>query len=87
MKHATYEPYDRTLTVKNRSFYAYNLVGEDKKYTIFTNLSNSEDFEFDIPSNFTGVLGYVNAKDYSVQYKLDGNHLVLPSYSTIILEN
>lgn len=87
MRHATYEPYDRTLTVKNGSFYAYNLVGEDKKYTIFTNLSNSEDFEFDIPSNFTGVLGYVNAKDYSVQYKLDGKHLVLPSYSTIILEN
>lgn len=87
MKHATYEPYDRTLTMVNRTFYAYNLIGEGKKYTIFTNLSNSADFEIDIPQDFKGVFGYVNAKDYTKEYQLEGKHLVLPSYSTIILEN
>lgn len=87
MKYATYQPYDRTLTFANRTFYAYNLIGEGKTYTVFTNLSHNSDFEFDIPTDFKSVLGYVNAKDYTIEYTLNEKHLVLPSYSTIILEN
>jgi len=87
MKTATFEPYDRTLTVQNRQLLAFNLIGEDKSYTLFYNLSNSADFTFEIPKPFKNVFGYLNAKDYSVSYELNGNTLVLPSYSTIILEN
>lgn len=87
MKHATYTPYDRTLTMMNRTFYAYNLEGEGKSYTVFTNLNRNNDFTFEIPHDFKGVLGHVNAKDYTKTYELNGKSLVLPSYSTIILEN
>ena len=87
MKTATFEPYDRTLTVQNRQLLAFNLIGEGKSYTLFYNLSNSADFTFEIPKPFKNVFGYLNAKDYSVSYELNGNTLVLPSYSTIILEN
>lgn len=87
MKHATYAPLDRTLTLSNRSLYAYKLTGEGKSYTVLTNLNKNEDITFEIPCEFSNVLGYVNASDYKINYELNGNTLLLPKCSTIILED
>ena len=87
IKHANFEVYNPNRKFKYGALLGYNLVSSDKSYTVLTNLNSNSEYELELISDYKNVLGYINAKDSKIQYELNEKHLVLPSYSTIILEN
>ena len=87
VKMANFEVYNPNWRFKYPSLCAYNLVKGEQSYTVLTNLNANSDYELELISDYKSVVGYVNAKDSKINYNLNEKNLVLPSYSTIILEN
>lgn len=87
VRNATFKKYNSAWDFDYGKLFAYKLVGEGKSYSIFTNLDPYNSYSVELKDTYKSVIGYVNAKDYTVQYTLAGQNLNLPSYGTIILED
>ena len=87
VKKANFEVYNPNWRFKYPALLAYNIVNETQSYTVLTNLNANNDYELELISDYKSIVGYVNAKDSKINYILNEKNLVLPSYSTIILEN